>query len=316
MKFRTELEVVKESVELDYSSTVFFIGSCFSTTIYSELKERGFKYISGNPFGVLFNPVAIANALTRIIEQKKVEKEEFFENQGIFRHWDFGSQIFEKDVQTTVTKLNETIVSQHQFLKKTHVVFITLGTAWVYELIENQKIVANCHKMQASSFKKRLLKAAEIQKAIEEMVEKLHQINPSVHVVLTVSPIRHIKDGMVENQRSKSILLTAVHELVDTIKNVSYFPSYELIMDDLRDYRFYKKDLIHPNEQAIEYIWDKFKTAYFSKKTIEQITQVEKLAKSLQHRSLNQQSEKDLLFKEKLRKQEQELKRYIDFELY
>lgn len=317
MKFRTELEVAKASFELTYSSNFFFIGSCFSTTISSELKERGFKYISANPFGVLFNPIAISQVLNRVIEQKEVVKEDFFENQGIFRHWEFGSQVFEKNLQTTITKLNETIFCQYQFLKKTNVVFITLGTAWVYELVDNQKIVANCHKMPASLFKKRLLKSTEIQNAIEKIVQKLLQINPSIQIVLTISPIRHIKDGMVENQRSKSILFTVVHELVDLFENISYFPSYELIMDDLRDYRFYKKDLIHPNEQAVEYIWEKFKTTYFSNVAEQHVKQVEKLVKSLKHRPLNRASEKDsLLFKEKLQKQAQELKKYIDFELY
>ncbi len=312
MKFRTEFNALRESFEIDYSSKLFFIGSCFSTAMFSELKKRGFKYMSANPFGVSFHPVSIANTLNTIIGQKEIKKEEFFENQGIFRHWDFSSRIFDKDLKTTVYELNKNIKSQHVFLKTADVVFITLGTAWVYELVENKKIVANCHKMPSSLFNKRLLEIAEIKETLLFFLKNLQEINPQVKVIFTISPIRHIKNGMIENQRSKALLLVAVHEIVQSLKKCFYFPSYELLMDDLRDYRYYEKDMLHPNEQATEYIWQKFKETYFSEDTYKKIKQVEKIGKALKHRFEITEIDEN---KKKIEDQLQELKRNIDFEL-
>lgn len=313
MKFRTELLIPKESFELSYSSKLFFIGSCFSTTMYDQLKNRGFKYLSGNPFGILFNPISIAKALNYTIHLKEFKNEDFFENQGVFRHWDFGSQIFEKDLETTVDQLNKKIKIQYAFLKTANVIFITLGTSWVYELIENKKVVANCHKMKPLLFKKRLLKINEINTELILLIKNIQKINPQVHIVFTVSPIRHTRDGIIENQRSKSILFTIIHEIVECMEKVSYFPSYELVMDDLRDYRYYKKNLLHPNEQAIEYIWGKFKETYFSKSVHEKMKQVEQIKKALGHQSIGNNDNK--LLKEKIKIQVQKLQEYIDFEL-
>lgn len=315
MKFRTEFSIPKESFEFNYSSQLFFIGSCFSITMYDELKKRGFKYLSGNPFGVLFNPISIANVLNSVIHLKKVKEEAFFENQGVFRHWNFGSQIFQKDLKTTVCLLNEQIETQHSFLKKAEAIFITLGTAWVYELVANEKIVANCHKMKASLFKKRLLKVAEIEESLRQLIKNLQEINSQIKIVFTISPVRHIKDGVIENQRSKSILFTAIHNIVESEEEVSYFPSYELIMDDLRDYRYYKKDLLHPNEQAVEYIWEKFKTTYFPKRVHEEMKQVEKIKKALNHRFIGNNSFDNQLFIDRIEIQLKKLKQSIDFEL-
>ncbi|MFV0530954.1 MAG: GSCFA domain-containing protein [Flavobacteriales bacterium] len=315
MKFRTELHVLKESFEIDYSGKLFFMGSCFSKTMYAELKKRGFKYLSGNPFGVLFNPISIAKVLHVTINREEIKEDAFFENQGIFRHWDFGSQVFEKDLKTTVYQLNKKIKEQHLFLKKADVIFITLGTAWVYELVENKQVVANCHKMPSVLFRKSLLKVDEIQKTLTSLLENLQKINYHVNVVFTVSPIRHIKNGIVENQRSKAVLLLAVHEMLHNVKKCFYFPSYELLMDDLRDYRYYEKDMLHPNGQAVDYIWGKFKNAYFSEDTCKKIKQVEEIRKALRHRSLSNMLNNDQKFNDKIQIRIQELKRSIDFEL-
>ncbi len=315
MKFRTELSIPKESFEFNYSSKLFFIGSCFSITMYDELRKRGFKYLSGNPFGVLFNPISIANALDNVIHLEKIKKESFFENQGVFRHWDYGSQIFEKDLETTVNQLNKQIEVQHDFLIKTDAIFITLGTAWVYELVDNKKVVANCHKMKASLFKKRLLNIAEIYEGLLMLINNLQKINPQIKIIFTISPVRHIKDGIIENQRSKSFLFAAIHEIIESRENVLYFPSYELMMDDLRDYRYYKKDMLHPNEQAIEYIWEKFKNRYFSENVHEEMKQVEKIKKALNHRFIGVDSVENQSFNKKIKNQIEKLKRSIDFEL-
>ncbi len=315
MKFRTELDLPKASFELNYSSNILFIGSCFSSNMYSQLKDRGFKYIYGNPFGVLFNPVSITNVLNDIIDEKQFLEDEFFENQERFRHWDFGSHIFRSDLKNTVRELNNEIVKQNKFLKNVDVLYVTLGTSWVYELIKSKEIVANCHKMHPSLFNKRLLKMDEINDSIEGFIKKMQIFNSKIKIVFTISPIRHVKNGIIDDQRSKSLLLVAIHDLIDQYGVLSYFPSYEFLMDDLRDYRFYTKDLIHPNDQAIDYIWDKFSHHYFSSKTINEMKKVLNLKKILYHRPINGQSDDKQLINESLETKIIDLKRSVDFEL-
>jgi hypothetical protein len=194
--------------------------------------------------------------------------------------------------------LNEAV----EFLREAKWIIITYGTSWVYEFTEQNRIVANCHKIPQKHFSKRLLSHLEITDAISETVNMLKDISSEeLQVLFTISPVRHVKDGIVENQRSKSLLINAVHELVEVSEYCEYLPVYEILMDDLRDYRFYKEDLIHPNNQAIQYIWEKFSKAYITPETLDFMKENLKINQALLHRPIQHNSEEYIIFKEKLK---------------
>ncbi|MDX1427938.1 MAG: GSCFA domain-containing protein, partial [Salegentibacter mishustinae] len=211
--------------------------------------------------------------------------------------------------------LNSALQKAREFLQQSSHLVITLGTAWSYYHLESEQSVANCHKVPQKSFRKELQSTEEIERALNEIVEVVHQINPDAAVIFTVSPVRHIKDGFVENQRSKAHLITAVHNILENRQSISplgvrglYFPSYELMMDELRDYRFYGEDMLHPSQTAINYIWKRFKEAWFSEASLLVLNEVENIQKGLAHRPFNPDSEAHLRFLEKLKSQISSLK--------
>lgn len=292
---------LETTFRIEHNQKILTIGSCFSEEIASRLIDFKFQVLK-NPFGVLFHPLAILTALKKAITNKKfIEQEVFFHNEMYFI-WDVHSKFNELSKEELLKNVNQKITEFYTFLKETDIIFITLGTSFVYELIENGKIVANCHKVPSSKFQKKLLSENEILIALQSIISKLQKFNSKIKIVFTVSPVRHIKDGVFENNVSKGRLLSAVYSILSKEK-VFYFPSYELIVDDLRDYRFYKKDLIHPNELAIDYVWEKFSEMYFSEKTKELNLKIEKFNKSYQHKTKNtnsQEYQKLLRFRENL----------------
>jgi hypothetical protein len=188
-------------------------------------------------------------------------------------------------------KINNSITIANKHLKDANFVLITFGTSWIYELKKSGKIVSNCHKIPTKEFNRRKLTVEDILKTYTSIINQLKHINPNINIVFTVSPIRHIKDGVTENQLSKSTLLLAIDELVNNFKNVTYFPSYEIMMDDLRDYRFYNDDMTHPSKIAISYIWDKFKHTYIANYVCDTMLKIEKINQSIQHRPFQPESE-------------------------
>lgn len=289
MKFRTELELSKSDIEIKHSSSVLILGSCFSENMAHRLQQNKFP-VSCNPFGILFTPKAIENALERIYSHTLYERSEIASYKDRYFSWDHHSSYSGLDPEKVLKKINQQICESNELLPGHKVVFVTLGTAWVYELKKAQVMVANCHKVPGDNFTKVLLTDVEIKNSLRNICQILFDANPEVKIVFTVSPVRHLKDGMVANNLSKSKLITAVHDMVAHFEQVSYFPSYELLVDDLRDYRFYAEDLLHPNSQALDYVWSKFSTVYFNEETQGWNQVIRKIQKSVQHRAFNPNS--------------------------
>jgi hypothetical protein len=304
MLFRTELIPTPVENKIEISTKLLFIGSCFSNNVGDLLKERYFQVMI-NPFGTVYNPVSIENHISYIIHNKMIGSNEINECNSIYSHPNFHSDFNSTSKNELINNINTSINIAHSFLKETNYIFITLGTSWIYEFINTQKIVANCHKLNQNLYHKRLLSLSEIITSIDNLVHSLRSVNPQINIVFTLSPVRHIKDGLIENSTSKSLLRIAIHERCND--NTTYFPSYEYMMDDLRDYRFYKDDLIHPNSMAIQYIWKKFKATFFSNETINVINRIEKINQFLNHKPSIITDE----YKEKCKEMDFELKSLI-----
>ncbi|MGB0430652.1 MAG: GSCFA domain-containing protein [Bacteroidia bacterium] len=292
MKFRTELGVSPFSFQINHNQCIVLLGSCFSNSIGQKLVSHRFKSAI-NPHGIVFNPYSLSNIIINSINGNTVNQSLFTEQNGVFKSFEYHSDIKSNSTEELTQKIAVANVKLSIALKKADVVFITLGTSWVYKLISNNQIVANCHKVAPSAFEKTLLSITEIITALGQINNTLNQVNPNTKIVFTISPIRHIKDGIVQNQISKSYLIAAVHQFIANKNNCFYFPSYELMMDDLRDYRFFEQDLVHPNSFAIEYIWQKFGKAFFNESTKDLNKKITKLNTALNHRLLgNSKSEK------------------------
>ena len=292
MKFRTEVQIPVSETALEIDDRVFSIGSCFSSEM-SDLLKTGQIQTLNNPFGTTFNPYSINQAL------KKLHNAEVYTEDDLIK---FGEEIISLDhhskfnsrfVHQTLDKINAEIEVGNRFLQDANWVMITYGTSFIYEFLPKKKLVANCHKIPGKYFEKRLLTHLEITDSIYETVTVLKDIcKENVQVLFTVSPVRHTKDGMVENNLSKAKLIAAIHEILPQFENCHYLPVYEILMDDLRDYRFYKEDLIHPSRQAVQYIWEKFGNAYFSDETMDFVEENFKIAKALEHKSADEKSPK------------------------
>ena len=281
--------------QITYQSKLVLLGSCFSENIGHKLSYYKFQS-SQNPFGILFQPKAIENLITYSINQKGyTEKDIFFHNER-WHCFDAHSALSCDNNESLLTQLNTSLTaSLEQLTQATHVI-ITLGTSWVYRHIETDTIVANCHKVPQKKFLKELLSVDEISESLEAINALLKSINSNVAIIYTVSPVRHLKDGFIENQRSKAHLLSAIHAIANTRKAVYYFPSYEIMMDELRDYRFYAEDMIHPNLTAINYIWEKFKHVWIDNTAHPTMQEVETIQKGLLHRPFNPNSEQHQVF--------------------
>ncbi|MGM5630645.1 GSCFA domain-containing protein [Apibacter raozihei] len=287
MIFRTELEYNPQSYGLDYTSNIFTMGSCFATEISEKLAFYKFN-VKHNPFGVLFHPLAIENALMRIYSNEEYLASEIYKYEDLYFSWDHHSSFSSHTAEKTLNLINKNIQDANNFLQNTDLVIITLGTAFVYRLKQYDLVVANCHKIPNTQFTKSLLAEHQIKTSLKNIVEMLTDIGkPGMKILFTLSPVRHTKDGLIENNKSKARLLCAMHSVVDSYENCDYFPSYEFIMDDLRDYRFYKDDLVHPNEFAIQYIWESFQRAHITSDIYSLMQKVKKVNLALQHRPHN-----------------------------
>ncbi len=300
MKFRTEIDIPISDLKIETDHAIFSIGSCFSSEI-STLLSDGQLQTFNNPFGTLFNPHSIQNALQRLHDGTFYTEEDLVLYKDEVHSLDHHSSFTSKFPHLALEKINSQIEQGNRFLQKTKWVIITLGTSFIYEFLPKNVLVANCHKIPAKFFSKRMLTSHEICQAISDSISLLKDICvQDVQILFTISPVRHTKDGMVENTWSKANLINALHQVISTEKDVHYLPVYEIMMDDLRDYRFYKEDLIHPSTQAIQYIWEKFGAAYFSEETKEFIIESLKIKQSLEHRPSDEKSIKYLEFQRNL----------------
>lgn len=296
MKFQTTIPLEKQSRNLiDYNSKILLLGSCFSENIGQKLDYFKLQNYQ-NPFGILFHPKAIEQFITDIINTKTFTKDDLIFQNERYHSFDVHSSLSEVDDNMILNNLNSQIIATSKFLKNTSHLVITLGTAWVYRFIEDDKIVANCHKIPQKKFLKELLTIAEISESLEAIISLVKNINPDINLLFTVSPVRHLKDGFVENMQSKSHLISAIHEVIDKRKSIHYFPTYEIMMDELRDYRFYAEDMIHPNNTAIQYIWEKFTFTWFSKNTTATLKEIDTIQKGIAHKPFNPKSKEHLKF--------------------
>ena len=288
MQFFTEIQIPEFQWKMDYSKSMMFFGSCFSENIGQRLIDLKFK-VDMNPFGILYNPESIANSLKIIIENRIFTENDLFCDQGIWNSFYHHSRFSDVDQQATLGKINNRILSSNEFLKKADFLVITFGTAWVYELVKTGQIVSNCHKIPASEFKRFRLEVSDIINVYVELLEQIWKFNPGLKVIFTVSPIRHWKDGAVENQVSKATLLLAIDLLVSRFgrQKCNYFPSYELMMDELRDYRFYAEDMLHLSPVAVDYIFERFCQVAVTEESLKVSKEVVKILKASMHRPFN-----------------------------
>ncbi|MGB0896091.1 MAG: GSCFA domain-containing protein [Flavobacteriaceae bacterium] len=305
MEFRTQVPVQKQDTNLiDYMSKVLLTGSCFSENIGDKLSY--FKFQSQvNPFGILFHPKAIETFIDRVINQKFYSEDELVFQNDLYHCFDAHSCLSNPNKEDLLSDLNSILTSTFEQIHTTTHVILTLGTAWVYEYKETEKEVANCHKIPQREFNKKLLSVAEIRNSLLNIEKLIRLVNSKIKIIYTVSPVRHLKDGFVQNQQSKSHLLTAIHQFLSqklAINNLksSYFPSYEIMMDELRDYRFYAADMVHPNQVAVDYIWKRFVEAWVSEKSLHTMKAVEVIQKGLAHKPFNPNSEQHQKFIEQL----------------
>ena len=300
MKFRTEVDIKESGKKIEVEDKIFSIGSCFASEM-SDLLQKGQLQTINNPFGTVFNPFSIHNAVKRLHDAGFYEEEELITFNDEFISLDHHTSFDTRYIHQTLDKINRKIEEGNSFLQNSNWIIITYGTSFIYEFIPKRKLVANCHKIPQKFFEKRLLTHQELTDSIYDTILNLKDIcKEDVQILFTVSPVRHTKDGMIENQLSKSKLITAVHEVISQFENCHYLPVYEIVMDDLRDYRFYKEDMIHPNNQAINYIFEKFGGAYFSESTKDFIKENFKIMKALEHRTDDEKDPKFIEFKEKL----------------
>lgn len=300
MKFKTTINIKNQQEHsIGYSSQILLLGSCFSKNISEKFQYFKFQSVT-NPFGIIFHPQGIEQFVQNAaLHYEYTENDLYFHNDR-WQCFDAHSSLSSANKEELIKNLNKGIaVTGHQLEHASHIV-ITFGTAWVYRFIENQKIVVNCHKIPQKKFKKELLSVEEVSKSMQNIIKWVHQKNPKAVILFTVSPVRHLKDGFVENMQSKSHLLAGVHQVVQNNSNVFYFPSFEIMMDDLRDYRFYTSDLLHPNQMAVDYIWEKFTEAWCSENTLSIIQEVESIQKGLLHRPFDETSEAHQQFLKKL----------------
>lgn len=282
MKLQTQVPLAKAENQIDYTSRLMLLGSCFVENIGDKLSYYKFQILQ-NPFGILFHPLAIENLISRAIHQKQYTEDEVFFLNDRWQSYDAHSDLSSLTKEGLLQNLNSGLLqSQLQINSASHIV-ITLGTAWAYQLKESGKEVANCHKVPQKAFGKQLLSIEKISQSLKEIINHIGAVNSEAEIIFTVSPVRHLKDGFVENQQSKAHLITAVHQVLKKGKAV-YFPSYELMMDELRDYRFYAKDMVHPNDLAIDYIWEKFKMVWISETSYKTMDEVAAIQKGLSHR--------------------------------
>lgn len=300
--FRTPINPIKRKNTIDYDSSVVLLGSCFSENIGKKLSYYGFD-TSTNPYGILFNPVSIKQAIQECVSKKVYTKNELFYLNEQYHSYHLHSNYSNSDSKKFLENINSTIKATHNKLKKASQIIITLGTASVYRLKSTDEIVANCHKVPQKEFSKDLLTTHEISNTLKEIINLIRSLNEQTEIIFTVSPIRHLKDGMIENSRSKANLISAIHASIDST-NCTYFPSFEIMNDDLRDYRFYDSDMIHPSQTAIEYIWKIFKEEWFSKNIESLLKEVETIRKGKLHRPFNPNSQSHLDFLEKLKQKE------------
>lgn len=286
MQFNLNITPKPFTKKISAGDGLFLIGSCFTEEISNKLREARFHTFI-NPHGILFNPQSIAGALNDCIRKEIYTKNDLVETNGTWHSWNHHSRFNHFNPDEYLSQINSQILSAHSFLAHADWLVVTFGSAHAYTLKKNGQVVGNCHKEVSSQFEKVLLSFDDIVGLWTQTVSDLRSLNPGVKIVFTLSPVRYLRDGIVESNLSKAVLLQAIHQIQQQTPDSYYFPAYELVIDDLRDYRFFKEDLTHPNEAAVNYVWEKFITTAMDETTAEMIEELQRLNKFLNHKSLS-----------------------------
>lgn len=301
MKFHLELDIKKLPEPVTHRSKLLLVGSCFTENIGEKLRRYKFPVLE-NPNGILFNPVSVAEAITAYVENTQVTEDDlFYLNEG-WHSWKHHSRFSAPQAQDAVQKINTANTQAHHYLRSANYILITLGSAWTYMLTDKAanarpgSVAANNHKAPSDWFDRRLMMPEEVLRVLDNMIHRLFLFNPGLRIMFTISPVRHLREGAVDNNRSKAVLIQAVHHLVNKFDRLYYFPAYELVIDDLRDYRFYAEDLVHPNYFATQYVWEKFVDACMDTDTKKLMEQLHAIHLGHKHKAFNPQSEQHKKF--------------------
>ena len=318
MKFRFEFDIHPLQESIAHHHKLFLIGSCFTENIGEKLKKHKFNVLE-NPNGILFNPVSVAEAIINIIENKQYTQADLFNYNEGWHSWQHHSRFSGISADDALQKINSSTKQAHSFLKQADYILITLGSAWVYTLTEHAlnatkgSVAANNHKAPANWFERRLPDTAQIITVLGTMLDRLGAFNPNIQVIFTISPVRHLREGVIDNNRSKAALITAVHYLIEQLPKLYYFPAYELVLDDLRDYRFFAEDLVHPNYQATQYVWERFVKACMNDDTIQLMENIQDINLAFQHKPFNATSNQHKTFLKTYLEKTKQLKEKYSF---
>ena len=304
--FQTKIEIPGTGFKISYQDKILTLGSCFAENIGQKMTNVFFE-TDINPFGVLYNPVSVKNSIELLLQNSIFTSEDIFEYKSLWQSFSHSSQFTGLSEMECLNNINSRLNLSGEFIQKTNVLLITFGTAWVFEEKKSGRVVSNCHKLPAGDFVKRRLTVEEIVNDFKTLIFNLQTLYPKLVIVFSVSPIRHWKEGAHENNVSKSILLLAIDELQKQHENIHYFPAYEILMDELRDYRFYASDMQHPSDVAIDYIWKRFSDTFFTEHTKHTCKKLEQYAIDLAHRPIYPESNEYKLFLDKIQERKEKL---------
>ena len=308
MEFRTKVPIVEGSPKIEHGSGVFLIGSCFVENIGAKLNWFKFKNLQ-NPTGIIFHPSPIRKFFQRLSNNESFQESDVFEFNGGWQSLEAHSDMRRKSREECILDLNSALSESREFIKTASHIIISLGTAWGYIYEGQDSIAANCHKVPQKKFTKELSSVTEILNDLEVIDHSVSELNKNARIIFTVSPVRHLKDGFVENQHSKAQLISALHQFMQDSGSSVYFPSYEIMIDELRDYRFYAEDMLHPNKVAVDYIWEKFSSNWISEKSISLNSEIDKIQRSLSHSPREENSEDHKKFLTKLQGKIEEIQK-------
>lgn len=301
MKLSTPVPIQPQDPKIDHNSKIFLLGSCFVENIGEQFDYYKFQNLR-NPFGILYHPLALEQFIHRVVKGYIYTADDVFFHNERWHSFSAHSVLSDPDKEKLINKLNERSLETYEFLKTATHIIITLGTSWVYKTREKDEAVANCHKLPQHNFHKEITPVEKLENSLLSLISSLKHLNGSAQIIFTISPVRHFKDGVVENQQSKAHLISVLHQVLKKNKTTSYFPSYEIMMDELRDYRFYEEDMLHPNALAIKFIWKKFMVAWCSESTGFILKEIEQIQRGLAHRPFNKTSGAHLNFVADLKK--------------
>ena len=295
MKLMLDIEIKSPKNKITYEDKFFLIGSCFTEHIGKRLEDLKFPVLQ-NPNGILFDPISVTKSIHSYLEPKSYNKEDLFFLNELWQSWNHHSHFSGINKLEVLAKINESQRAAHNHLAKASWLVVTLGSSFSYHLQENNQSVANCHRAPGQTFTKHLLTVEETHTALTKTIKNLQLFNPNLKIIFTISPVRHIRDGVIENNRSKARLIEAVHQITDTYDHVHYFPAYELVIDILRDYRFFDIDLVHPNYSATEFVFSQFERSYFDEQTIAHMEDIRKIMNAFKHKPFHPDTDAHLAF--------------------